>query len=46
MPRKKATVYVDVLERTWAGSDLTEDEALEVAYDELDAMRERRAGDS
>jgi predicted transcriptional regulator len=33
---------VDVLERVWARSDLTEDEGLTVAYEELDAMRRER----
>lgn len=35
---------VEVLERVWARSDLTDDEAIQVAYDELDAMRRARAG--
>jgi hypothetical protein len=34
---------VDVLERVWARSDLTEEEGLKVAYEELDAMRRERA---
>jgi predicted transcriptional regulator len=34
---------VDVLERVWARSDLTEEEALKVAYEELNAMRRERA---
>lgn len=34
---------VEVLEKVWAGSDLTEDEGLKVAYRELDAMRRERA---
>jgi predicted transcriptional regulator len=33
---------VDVLERVWARSDLTEEESLKVAYEELDAMRRER----
>jgi hypothetical protein len=33
---------VDVLERVWARSDLTDDEGLKVAYEELDAMRRDR----
>jgi hypothetical protein len=32
----------DVLERVWAASDLTDERALDVAYDELDAMRAER----
>jgi hypothetical protein len=30
---------VDVLERVWARGDLNEEDALKVAYEELDAMR-------
>jgi len=33
---------VDVLERVWARSDLTEEEGLKVAHEELDAMRRER----
>lgn len=33
---------VEVLEKVWARSDLTEEEGLKVAYDELDAMRRER----
>lgn len=34
---------VEVLESVWARSDLTEEEGLDVAYEELDAMRRERA---
>lgn len=34
---------VEVLEKVWARSDLTEEEGLKVATDELDAMRRERA---
>jgi len=34
---------VEVLEKVWAQSDLSEDEGLKVAYDELDAMRRERS---
>ncbi len=33
---------VEVLERVWRRGDLSDDEALDVAYGELDAMRRRR----
>ncbi len=33
---------VDVLERVWARGDLTEEEGLKVAYEELEAMRRDR----
>ena len=33
---------VEVLERVWAGSDLTEREGLKVAYAELEAVRRDR----
>ena len=33
---------VDVLDRVWARSDLSEDEALELVYDELHKERRRR----
>ncbi|MEX1262385.1 MAG: hypothetical protein WEE66_00395 [Actinomycetota bacterium] len=33
---------VEVLEKVWTRSDLTEEEGLKVAYDELDAMRRQR----
>lgn len=35
---------LDVLERIWARSDLSEEEALEVAHEELHRARAERAG--
>jgi predicted transcriptional regulator len=35
---------VEVLERVWSRSDLSDDEALEIAYRELHAARRGRAG--
>ena len=34
---------VEVLEKVWARSDLTEEEGLQIATEELDAMRRERA---
>ncbi len=34
---------VEVLERVWGGSDLTEKQGIKVAYAELDAMRRDRS---
>jgi hypothetical protein len=33
---------VEVLERVWSRSDLSDDEALQIAYEELDAVRRTR----
>lgn len=33
---------IEVLERAWARSDLTDEEGLVIAYEELDAMRREK----
>ena len=38
----KAYLGMDVLEAVWARSDLTEDEAMELAVSEIHAMRRER----
>lgn len=42
----RAYLGIAVLERVWGRADLSDDEALKVAYRELDAMRRARAGDA